>query len=85
MKKKDKLSLLNGIKSSEETNNSSYALNFPVRHKSKRAAANITIHYQDKNLRSVIGIEKIIISTYKHIEKIINRVSMEKALKRQYK
>ena len=85
MKKTKKLSLLNRIKSSEEINNSSYALNSPVHHKNERVAANIAIHYQDKSLSSVIDIEKITIRAYKHTEKIMNRLNVENILTRQYK
>ena len=82
MNKTEKLSLLNSIKSSEETNDSFYTLNFPVHHKNKHANTNVKIQHQDKNLRSVIDIENIIISAYIHTEKVINRVNMEKMLKR---
>ena len=46
MKKSEKLSLLNNIKSSEEKNDSCYSLNFPVHHKNKRNNATLPLPSQ---------------------------------------
>ena len=82
MKKTEKLSLLNNIKSSEETNDSCYSLSFPVHHKNKRNDVNLPLPSQITNLLSVADVEKVICNAYEYAEKIVSRLSLSKILQR---
>lgn len=64
MSKTQKLSLLNKIRSREESNDSCYSLKFPMHHKNNRSAENISSHHHHMTLKSINDIEKIIFKAY---------------------
>ena len=80
LRKTEKLSLLNNIKSSEETNDASFSLKFPVHHKNKRADTNATIYHQNATPISNTDIEKIVVKAYKHALKLVNCLQLGKIL-----
>ncbi|CAF3442269.1 unnamed protein product, partial [Rotaria sp. Silwood2] len=65
MNKIEKISTLNRIKSTEESNNTTCSLKFPIHHKNLRNESSKAANNQNLNTITTIDIEKIILKAYK--------------------
>ena len=80
MQKTEKLSILNNIKTNEESNDSPYALKFPVHHKNTCHFSNTTASNRNIMFNSINDIEQIIIKAYHSAEKILGNSQIESVL-----
>ena len=82
LSKTDKISNLNQIKSTEESNDKKYALKFPVHHKNRRSESTASAISQDISSITHDDVEKIIIKAYHRAEFIINSLKITELLKK---
>jgi hypothetical protein len=76
-----KISMLNQIKSTEESNNNEYSLKFPRHHKYRRDESNVSATTQNVSAVTIQDIEKIIIKAYEKAESIMNNFQLTEILK----
>jgi hypothetical protein len=81
MNKVGKISLLNQIKSTEESSNNKYSLKFPRHHKYRRDESNASATTQNVSAVTIQDIEKIIIKAYEKAESIMNNFQLTEILK----
>ena len=82
LSKTDKISILNQIKSTEESNDKKYALKFPVHHKNRRSEFTASTISQDISSITHDDVEKIIIKAYHRAEFIMNSLKITELLKK---
>ncbi|CAF2995851.1 unnamed protein product [Rotaria sp. Silwood2] len=82
MNKIEKISILNKIKFTEESNNAICSLKFPVHHKNLRNESSTAANNQNPNPITTVDIEKIILKAYKKAESIMNELKLTQSLKR---
>ena len=81
MNKIGKISILNQIKSAEESSSNEYSLKFPTHHKNCRDESYALINIQNVSLLTIQDIEKIIIEAYNKAESIMNSLQITEILK----
>ncbi|CAF1212167.1 unnamed protein product [Adineta ricciae] len=81
MNKIGKISLLNQMKSIEESNNKEYSLKFPRHHKHRRDESDVSVYAQNVSAVTTEDIEKIIMKAYQKAESIMNNFELIKILK----
>lgn len=82
LSKTDKISILNQIKSTEESSDKKYSLKFPVHHKNRRNESTASAISQDISLITHDEIEKIIIKAYHQAVFIMNNLKTTELLER---
>ena len=81
MNKIGKISILNQIKSIEESSSNEYSLKFPTHHKNRRDESYALINVQNVSSLTIQDIEKIIIEAYNKAESIMNSLQITEILK----
>ncbi|CAF4293122.1 unnamed protein product [Rotaria magnacalcarata] len=82
MNKIEKISILNKIKSTEESSNATCSIKFPVHHKNRRNESLTPMNNQNSPPITTADIEKIILKAYKKAESIMNELKLTETLKR---
>jgi len=80
MSKIDKISILNQVKSTEESSDKTYSLKFPVHYKNRRNESASSANLQDIWLITQDDIEKIIVKAYYWAESIMNSLNLTEVL-----
>jgi hypothetical protein len=81
MNKIGRISILNQIKSTEESSNNEYSLKFPRHHKNRRDESHASKNIQNVSSITIQDIEKIIIKAYNKAALIMNNFQMTEILK----
>ncbi|CAM4815916.1 unnamed protein product [Rotaria magnacalcarata] len=82
MNKIEKISILNKIKSTEESSNATCSIKFPVHHKNRRNESLTPMNNQNSPPITTADIEKRILKAYKKAESIMNELKLTETLKR---
>ncbi|CAF1690724.1 unnamed protein product, partial [Adineta ricciae] len=82
MNKIEKISILNHIKSSEESNDTTYSLKFPVHHKYRRNEATRSMNSQDALPLTLDDIENIVVTAYHDAELIMKDLKLTETMKK---
>ncbi|CAF1579088.1 unnamed protein product [Rotaria magnacalcarata] len=82
MNKIEKISILNKIKSTEESSNATCSIKFPVHHKNRRNESLTPTNNQNSPPITTADIEKRILKAYKKAESIMNELKLTETLKR---
>jgi hypothetical protein len=82
MNKIEKISILNQIKSMEESSSNTYSLKFPVHHKNRRDESFISTNMQNTPLITLDDVEKIVIKAYQRAEDIMDCLKLKNILKK---
>jgi hypothetical protein len=83
MNKIEKISILNKIKSTEESSNNTYYLKFPVHHKNRRNELSTSTNMQNTPLITLANVEKIIMKAYHRAEYIMDSLQLTRILKKK--
>ncbi|CAF1524742.1 unnamed protein product [Adineta ricciae] len=82
MNKIEKISILNHIKSSEESNDTTYSLKFPAHHKHRRNEATRSMNSQDALPLTLDDIENIVVTAYHDAELIMKDLKLTETMKK---
>ena len=81
MNKIGKISLLNQMKSTEESNSKEHSLKFPRHHKHRHDELDASLYTQNVSAVTIEDIEKIVMKAYQKAESIMNNFELIKVLK----
>ncbi|CAF1955071.1 unnamed protein product [Rotaria magnacalcarata] len=82
MNKIEKISILNKIKSTEESSVTTCSIKFPIHHKNRRDESSTATNTQNLTPITITDMEKIIIKTYQKAEIIMNELQLTETLKK---
>ncbi|CAM4768394.1 unnamed protein product [Rotaria magnacalcarata] len=82
MNKIEKISILNKIKSTEESSVTTCSIKFPIHHKNRRDESSTATNTQNLTPITITDMEKIIIKAYQKAEIIMNELQLTETLKK---
>lgn len=82
MNKIEKISILNKIKSTEESSVTTCSIKFPIHHKNRRDESSTATSTQNLTPITITDMEKIIIKAYQKAELIMNELQLIETLKK---
>ncbi|CAF3378113.1 unnamed protein product, partial [Rotaria sp. Silwood2] len=82
MSKIEKISILNKIKSTEESTDATYSIKFPIHHQNRRDEPFTATSTQNSPPITITDIEKIVIKAYQQAELIMNELQLTETLKK---
>ncbi|CAF1363449.1 unnamed protein product [Rotaria sordida] len=81
LQKIGKISILNQIKSTEETNDAAHSLKFPIHHKNRHRETTMSINTPITSTITTYDIEKIIVKAYAEAQAIMDSLQLTKTLR----